>query len=124
MVERSPASDERAVDSLDRETLRVRRTYEKQARRYDKQIGFWERRLLEGGRQWVCSRAAGDVLEIGIGTGRNLPLFAQDVRLVGIELSPSMLAIARERANRLRLTADLRVGMRRPLASRARASTR
>jgi hypothetical protein len=35
--------------------------------------GFFERVLFQGGREWVCSQAEGEVLEIAIGTGRNLP---------------------------------------------------
>ncbi len=92
------------------ETERVRRVYDEFARRYDQSIRFFERLLFGAGRRWVCSRAHGDVLEIGIGTGRNLPYYPQDVRLTGIELSPAMLAIARQRAAELGLVADLRVG--------------
>jgi len=51
---------------------RVRRFYDKSAPRYDRQIAFFERVLFGDGRHWVCSQATGDVLEIAIGTGRNL----------------------------------------------------
>ena len=49
-------------------------------------------------------------MEIAVGIGRNLPLYPEDVRLTGIELSPMMLAVARSRAREERLEADLRVG--------------
>ena len=49
-------------------------------------------------------------MEIAVGTGRNLPLYPEDVRLTGIELSPMMLAVARSRAREERLEADLHVG--------------
>jgi ubiquinone/menaquinone biosynthesis C-methylase UbiE len=91
------------------ESDRVRRLYEKTAPRYDRQIGFFERILFEGGRQWVCSRARGEVLEIAIGTGRNIPFYPLDVRLTGIEISPAMLDIARTRARTLGRDVDLRV---------------
>lgn len=58
----------------------------------------------------MCSRARGDVLEIAVGTGRNLPLYPPDVRITGIDLSASMIAIARARAIELGRDADLRVG--------------
>jgi len=45
------------------ETERVRRIWEKLAPRYDQAIGFFEKVLFSGGRQWACSRAQGDVLE-------------------------------------------------------------
>jgi ubiquinone/menaquinone biosynthesis C-methylase UbiE len=92
------------------ETERVLGLYEQEARKYDREMNFFDRLLFAGGREWVCSQAAGDVLEIGIGTGRNLPHYRADVSLVGIELSPAMLEIARARARELGREVDLRVG--------------
>ena len=92
------------------ETKRVQRLYDKEASRYDKFIGFSEKLLFGDGRSWVCSRARGEVLEIAIGTGRNLPYYPEDVQLTGIELSPAMLEIARRRARELGRDAHLRVG--------------
>src|SRR5437773_5151379 len=93
-----------------RETQRVLRLYEKEANKYDRQMRFFDRLLFAGGREWVCQQAAGDVLEIGIGTGRNLSHYRDDVRLTGVELSPAMLEIARARARELGREVDLRVG--------------
>jgi ubiquinone/menaquinone biosynthesis C-methylase UbiE len=92
------------------ETERVRRVQDKSAPRYDRKISFFERVLFGGGREWVCSQASGEVLEIAAGTARNLPYYQADVRLTGIELSPEMLAIARERQRDLGRSADLREG--------------
>jgi ubiquinone/menaquinone biosynthesis C-methylase UbiE len=92
------------------ETERVRRIQDKEAPKYDRRIGFFERALFGGGREWVCSQARGDVLEIAAGTARNLPHYASDVRLTGVELSPEMVAIARRRQKELGREADLRVG--------------
>jgi len=92
------------------ETERVLGLYEEEARKYDREMNFFDRLLFAGGREWVCSQAAGDVLEIGIGTGRNLPHYRVDVSLIGIELSPAMLEIARARARELGREVDLRVG--------------
>lgn len=92
------------------ETKRVKDIYEEVADRYDRLIGFPERLLFKGGRQWVCSQARGDVLEIALGTGRNLPHYPQGVRLTGIELSPAMLEVARQRAGDLGIQANLREG--------------
>jgi ubiquinone/menaquinone biosynthesis C-methylase UbiE len=66
-----------------------------------------ERLWFGDGRHWVCSRAHGDVLEVAIGTGRNLPFYPAGVSLTGVELSPAMLAVARRRAAGLGVTADL-----------------
>jgi ubiquinone/menaquinone biosynthesis C-methylase UbiE len=88
----------------------VRRHYDKTAPRYNRQISFFERVLFGGGRQWVCSQADGDVLELAVGTGRNLRYYAPTVRLTGIELSPGMLELARREAAAVRPDADLREG--------------
>jgi ubiquinone/menaquinone biosynthesis C-methylase UbiE len=92
------------------ETERVNAIWDRVARVYDRRISFLERRLFQGGREWVCSRASGRTLEIAVGTGRNLGLYGDDVELVGIELSEAMLALARGRAAELDVAVDLRRG--------------
>jgi ubiquinone/menaquinone biosynthesis C-methylase UbiE len=92
------------------ETERVRRLQDKQAPKYDRQMRFFERVLFGGGREWVCSRAAGEILEIAVGTGRNLGHYSPGTRLTGIELSAQMLAIAERRATDADVDADLRLG--------------
>src|SRR5499427_1588252 len=77
---------------------RQKRVWDKSAPSYDKQIAFFEKIQLGGGREWLGQRAQGRVLEVAIGTGRNLPYYPADVTVTGIELSPAMLAIARQRA--------------------------
>jgi ubiquinone/menaquinone biosynthesis C-methylase UbiE len=73
-------------------------------------MGRWDRILFSGNREWVCSQASGDVLEIAIGTGRNLSFYPERIRLTGIELSPAMIEIARGRAAELGREVDLRLG--------------
>jgi ubiquinone/menaquinone biosynthesis C-methylase UbiE len=92
------------------ETERVRRIQDKEAPRYDRNMGFFDRVLFAGGREWACSQVTGEVLELAVGTGRNLPYYPSDVRLTGIELSPQMLKIGRKRAEELRRDVDLRIG--------------
>jgi ubiquinone/menaquinone biosynthesis C-methylase UbiE len=92
------------------ETERVRTLQDKEAPRYDRQISLFEKVLFGGGRQWVCSQAEGEVLEIAAGTGRNLAHYPDGVRLTTIELSPEMLAIAKQRARDLGSDADLQLG--------------
>ena len=88
----------------------VRRHYDRRAESYDRLIGLVEKAFFGDGRGWVCSRASGEILEVAVGTGRNLPFYPKDARLTGIELSPKMLAIARQRARELDIEADLRAG--------------
>jgi phosphatidylethanolamine/phosphatidyl-N-methylethanolamine N-methyltransferase len=42
----------------------------------------------------------GRILEVGVGTGISLPLYKRSHRLVGVDLSPDMLARAEKRVNR------------------------
>lgn len=86
---------------------RQRRVWDKAAPTYDSRIAFFERIQFAGGREWLAQRASGRVLEVAIGTGRNLPFYRSDVTLTGVELSPAMLDIARTRASRLGREVDL-----------------
>jgi ubiquinone/menaquinone biosynthesis C-methylase UbiE len=92
------------------ESERVRQIWERLAPRYDEKLRLPERLLFVGGREWVCSRATGDVLEISVGTGRNLPLYPPDIRINGVDISASMLELARARAAEIGREADLRIG--------------
>ena len=83
------------------ETAKQRRVWDKASASYDRQIAFWERRLFDGDREWIGERARGRVLEVAIGTGRSLEHYGADVTLTGVELSPAMLELARDRAAEL-----------------------
>ncbi len=87
---------------------RQKQVWDKTAPGYDRQIAFFEKTWFTGGREWLGARARGRVLEVGIGTGRSLPCYPADVTITGIELSPAMLAIARQRASDLGRDVTLR----------------
>jgi len=91
------------------ETARVRAIWDRLAPTYDRSAGF-EAWLLRDGRAWVIGQATGKILEIAIGTGRNLPLYPAGARLTGFDISPRMLAIADERARALGLEIELALG--------------
>ena len=92
------------------QTAKVRRVWEKGAPDYDKQIAFFEKIWFGGGRQWLGARAWGRVLEVAIGTGLNLLFYPTEATITGIDLSPAMLAIARQRAADLGAHVDLHTG--------------
>ncbi|MFB9685063.1 class I SAM-dependent methyltransferase [Amycolatopsis plumensis] len=80
---------------------RWRRYWDRKSTTYDAEMGVWDRRLFGDSREWACGRAAGEVLEVAVGTGLNLPCYPAEVTLTGLDLSEGMLAIARDRAARL-----------------------
>jgi ubiquinone/menaquinone biosynthesis C-methylase UbiE len=98
------------VKSTKDRTARLQRYWDKKSRSYDKQMGFWDRHLFADSRAWACGQATGNVLEVAAGTGLNLGHYPDDVTLTGIDLSESMLDIARDRAARLGRTATLLQG--------------
>jgi ubiquinone/menaquinone biosynthesis C-methylase UbiE len=89
---------------------RQKRVWDQAAPGYDKQIALFEKAWFTGGREWLTSRARGQVLEVAVGTGRNLAHYPAEATVTGIELSPAMLAIARQRAADLGRDADLLEG--------------
>jgi ubiquinone/menaquinone biosynthesis C-methylase UbiE len=89
---------------------RIRAKWDEFAPTYDRSIGVFERFQFGGGREWVCSRASGDVLEVAIGTGLNLRHYPPGVRLTGLDFSPAMLDRARARAAELGLDVTWREG--------------
>ena len=98
------------MPAIQEEKERIRHLYEQEAPIYDRAMRVAERLLLGGAREWVCGRARGEVLEIAVGTGRNLAYYAADICLTGIDLSPAMLTLARRRAEEMGRDADLRLG--------------
>ncbi|MFZ5828413.1 MAG: class I SAM-dependent methyltransferase [Bacillota bacterium] len=73
----------------ERETESVRRKYNRNSRWFD----AMDRMVKDDWRRRVTEQARGRVLEIGIGTGKNLPFYDSSVthHLTGIDFSPAML---------------------------------
>lgn len=66
---------------------------------------------LEKYRRAVIGGATGRVLEVGVGSGLNFPLYGKQVETVlGIDPSPRLLAIALRRAAAAGVQADLMLG--------------
>jgi len=68
----------------------------------------WLDRLVTGRyREPLFSKASGRVLDVACGTGVNFPYLPADVELVGIDISPEMLAGARRQLDGLELDGEL-----------------
>lgn len=52
---------------------------------YDASMNVMEAFGLSRWREWLVRGAAGKVLEVGCGTGRNLPLYGEEVQVVALE---------------------------------------
>jgi SAM-dependent methyltransferase len=87
------------MPSLSDTTRRSRQRWDRKARFYDWLTAPMERMLgLSQGRAWIFERAlTGRVLEIGAGTGKNLPRYPEAAMVFATDLSPKMLARARDR---------------------------
>ncbi len=81
----------------------VKAAYRRYAAVYDAVFGP----VLQPGRKAVMQalglRPGDRVLEVGVGTGLSLPLYPQDVKITGIDVSREMLEKARRRVARRRL---------------------
>jgi ubiquinone/menaquinone biosynthesis C-methylase UbiE len=68
---------------------------------YDAMCALCERGGLGRWRRWLASYARGHTLDLGCGTGRNLPLLPPEARVIAIDPSPDAVGRARLRAPRV-----------------------
>ena len=66
---------------------------------YDLGLALMERGRLGRWRRWLVGGTRGATLEIGVGTGRDLPLYPAGQPVVAIDPHPQNLAAARRRAH-------------------------
>jgi phosphatidylethanolamine/phosphatidyl-N-methylethanolamine N-methyltransferase len=82
----------------------VKTSYRRWASVYDRVFGA----VLQDGRnkllQQVAKLQPASILEIGVGTGLLLPHYPPRARVVGVDVSEDMLAIARDRIKKQNLT--------------------
>jgi ubiquinone/menaquinone biosynthesis C-methylase UbiE len=86
----------------------IRRKYNQFARWYDLVEGVPEVCGISQLRRELLRRASGQVLEVAVGTGKNLRYYPKSCQIISLDLSPAMLAKARKRADRLGLNVTLR----------------
>jgi len=79
----------------------VRRKYEGFASKYDRWEGIGEFLLIGRLRKKLLRRVHGNVLDVGIGTGKNLRYYSRRCSITGIDYSLAMLAVAEKRAEEL-----------------------
>lgn len=86
----------------------ARKRYNRMAFLYDFMEAPMEGLRFASWRKRLTDRIAGPkALEVGVGTGKNLAYYPQDVHITAIDLSPRMLARARKKINKLNLQVDI-----------------
>lgn len=75
-------------------TETIKRRYNRTALFYD----WMDRMIPDALRQKTLANARGKVLEVGVGTGANLPFYPAGCEVTGIDFSPVMLNRAKSRA--------------------------
>ena len=88
----------------------LRGQYDSIAPEYDSRLWF-DQSILGVGRlrKQLMSNARGKILDVACGTGLNFPLFGPGSDITGIDFSPGMLEIARQKASQLGLNINLAV---------------
>jgi phosphatidylethanolamine/phosphatidyl-N-methylethanolamine N-methyltransferase len=91
-------------------TLRTQARYERLAPYYDRVTAMHERRTEPWrARLWALVEGR-QVLEVGVGTGRNMAYYPPGVAVTAIDLTPGMLVRAEREAARLGQAVDLQLG--------------
>lgn len=91
-------------------TARTRTRYQRISKFYDLMEFLPERKFIPW-RERLWSLVEGPrVLEVGVGTGKNMPFYPLEGCVTGIDLAPGMLDCARKKAVSLDLDVDLRLG--------------
>jgi ubiquinone/menaquinone biosynthesis C-methylase UbiE len=81
--------------------------YQRIARFYDLLDSPFERSRYRALRPLLFAGLAGRLLDAGVGTGRNFPFYPAGSTVVGIDLSPAMLARAEQRRNQSSVPIEL-----------------
>jgi len=91
-------------------TMLTRNRYQRLSPWYDQMQGMSEKRFMPWRRRLWSQIQGPQVLEVGVGTGKNMPYYPGGVHITAIDLTPGMLERARKRAANLSLNVDLRLG--------------
>lgn len=75
-------------------------TYDRVSRVYDVAEACSEWLLFRRWRRLLFGTAGGRILEVGVGTGKNIPYYPPGASVVAIDVSPGMMRRARRRASR------------------------
>ena len=90
--------------------LNTKETYDRNARRYDLMEFFPEELIFNKFRRELFSKISGDtLLEVGVGTGKNIEYYPKNMKVTAIDFSEEMLKRAYKKAEKLNASVDLRI---------------
>ena len=92
----------------DKKSETIRKRYSRIAGIYDVLESPMEH-MFSKWRDRLMQHVSGRVLEVGVGTGKNLPRYPNDVQVTAIDFSPAMIKRAERKAAELDREIDLRV---------------
>lgn len=99
---------EESIKRVNRSKESARASYNRLSRWYDVIAGSTEKMYRDWGLEKLCAQPSEKILEIGFGTGHCLVALAKAVgpagRVIGLDISDGMWAVARERLDREGLT--------------------
>ena len=99
---------EEKIKIEDTATEVARRRYNRRAFDYDFMEGFADRLGLRKWRKTLWSKVSGaNILEVGVGTGKNFPYYPQNASITAIDFSEKMLSRAHHKARKQGLKAHL-----------------
>lgn len=92
---------------MDKQSEKIRNRYNRAAKFFDLSEKMMEMGKMSEWRKAVWQQAKGKVLEVGVGTGKNIEYYPENVVVTAIDFSEKMLDRAKERAKRLNRKVDL-----------------
>jgi len=92
------------IEYSEGDIMNTKDKYSRIAKFYDK---MEEMMMFNNYRKEVVERAQGKILEVGIGTGENLKYYKAPQKVTGIDFSPGMLRVAKEKAEGVSIDVDL-----------------
>lgn len=94
---------------MDRKSTKISKRYDRAARFFDMTEQMMEKGSMGKWRAAIWKEAKGKVLEVGVGTGKNIQYYPGEVDVTAIDFSPKMLERAKEKADKLGRKVDLRL---------------
>lgn len=87
---------------------KIRQRYDRIAPFFDGLEGMMEGLFFISRRRILWSAVDGsDILEVGVGTGKNFPFYPQRAHITGVDFSPKMLAQAQRKRDMRQIAVDL-----------------